>query len=1655
MKKFLLSIVTFLIAAISYAQVSALDSDPKASESSTVIVGNARFTILTPKLLRMEWSEDGKFEDRATLTFINRKLPVPGFKVSTNGKTVTIKTSDLTLTYVDEGIPFDASNLKVEFLTAREKSIWTPGLDDNGNLMGTTRTLDKSFGSTLQASDPLEKGLLSRDGWAIVDDSKTYLFDDAGWVTARPENEGYIDWYIFAYGHEYKEALADYSKVAGPAPLPPRYIFGYWYSRYWQYSDSELREIVERLRSIDIPVDVLIIDMDWHETWGLDRDPDIDEYGQRVGWTGYTWQKELFPAPEQMFQWANNSGLKTALNLHPASGIQPYEECYGRFCEEYGWNEPGKSVPFHIDDRKWAETYYKTILKPIENQGNTFWWIDWQQWKDSKYNPGLSNTFWLNHVFYNYAKDNYPEVRPFLYHRWGGLGSHRYPLGFSGDTYISWESLEYQPEFTATSANVNYGYWGHDLGGHMFKDHKGTEDPERYTRWLQYGVFSPLYKTHATKHPDCKRYPWLFPDHVFQMVDAFHLRYALIPYIYNAARKNFDTGVAMCYPMYYDYPEAEEAYQYKRQFMFGNDVLATCVATPCDEVTGLATIDMWFPEGNDWYDMATGTMYKGGQKRDLGYTIDENPWYVKAGSIIPMNPSHVRTAQVACDTLTLSVIPGADGQLSYYEDDGLSVNYQTEYAITKVSHVRKDNKVVLTINPREGEYSGMKDTRSYEIRFLGTRTPEKVLVDGVEIPYNRYAKSGQWTYDAYDLAPVVYLKDVSVNESLVVELILPIGHTDYELNGLKGIFSRCKHISEPYKNEQGKVDRRIMLPIEYLKVSQCPNFIASDPQNIFLYVSELKSNLPKYEKYLEKDTDLISNEFKTRLKTQIVDSFKEFVQRNELRAPAYPLVTIDPFTSAWSASDNLYDAPVTHWTGVEQHFSGAVTVDGISYRFLGQPGTQRDFVVNLCNKHAAWPAVYTLEKPLDGWMNLEFDDKSWTSAEGAFGSESKKPNVRTIWDGPELWVRREFNLDKSLAGQSVQLSLIANEYATVYVNGIKVHDNKNKMSGSLVRLSDEAIATLKEGKNVIAAYVANPTGSAQFDVALVVETAAGSNVLNTAEQTYSDVQAMNTHYGFNCGPVELSISFLAPLFLDNLDLVSRPVNYMAYKVRSLDGLDHDVTVSLEASPAWAVNIYGSEATASETYIKNGLTYVKASSLEQDILGKCGDDDRINWGSFYMAASSEDAVASVEESGFMNITFNHDNTKSCEGIFMIGYDDIYSVQYFGENLRPYWNRTGEVTIESQFEAAFNEYAELSEKANDFDRGLMQEAIAVGGKEYAELCALAYRQAISAHKLVVSNEGFLMFLSKENNSNGSIGTVDITYPSLPIFLKYNPELAKALMNHIFHYSESGRWTKPFPAHDIGTYPLANGQTYKHDMPVEEAGNMLVGVAAVCAYGGSAEYAKEHWDMMTVWANYLCEFGLDPENQLCTDDFAGHFAHNANLSIKAIMGIASYARMAEMLGYHDVSQKYMSIAKELAGQWEDMAVEGDHYKLTFDRPGTWSQKYNLVWDNLLNLAILDDSVMDVEIPYYLSKQNQYGLPLDSRSTYSKSDWIIWTASMADNEEDFRAFITPLWKFYNETVDRVPMSDWFYTDKPEHCMFIGRSVVGGYFIKLLPKVE
>lgn len=867
MKRFLA-----LLTALACTLSPAIADNPKADAKAVVTSGNARFTVLTPQLIRMEWSADGQFEDRATLTFVNRETPVPEFKVRESRSKLTITTPALTLTYLKNG-KFSDKNLKAVFTLNGREVVWTPGMENPQNLLGTTRTLDGADGSKLK--EPMEQGILSRAGWSLIDDSQRHVLTPDGseweeWIEARPEGDRQ-DLYLFAYGHDYKQALADYALVAGRAPMPPKYTLGYWWSRYWQYSDNEFVDLVNKLKSMDVPIDVLIVDMDWHETWGLRKsNSPKDEYGQRIGWTGYTWQKELFPSPANFLKWTENEELKVALNLHPASGIQPYEAVYDDFTKEYGWSEKGKSVPFKIDERKWAEAYFKTVLEPMERDGVDFWWLDWQQWKESKYTPGLSNTFWLNHTFFNHAERQNPGLRPFIYHRWGGLGSHRYPLAFSGDTYATWPMLAYLPYFTATASNVNYGWWGHDIGGHMFHKTQKATDPELYTRWLQYGVFTPIFKTHSTKDPRIERCIWCFPDHMFLMRDAIRLRYTLAPYIYNAARENYDTGVGMCRPMYYDYPESDKAYETSEQFMFGNDILATTITQPVDSITGLAPRTIWFPEGA-WFDCATGSMYEGGRTEELHYTLAENPHYAKAGSIIPMNPATVKNLQQPCDTLVLTFIPGGDGQLRHYEDDGMSQQYKTNYAVTTVTKKQEGNTVRVRISPREGSFAGASDSRSYELRFPALFPPKCVKVNGKELAYSRFPKAGEWTYDGYTLAPVIYTGTTACDASVEIELAFDDYATAHQadLYGMSGVFKRCLDLTVEFKTEQGAhSEPYLMLPEEYLRVSQCPNFILEEPFRIAEFIGAYAKNKAALFEKTDSMT-IIGDNFKQRLKAVI------------------------------------------------------------------------------------------------------------------------------------------------------------------------------------------------------------------------------------------------------------------------------------------------------------------------------------------------------------------------------------------------------------------------------------------------------------------------------------------------------------------------------------------------------------------------------------------------------------------------------------------------------------------------------------------------------------------------------------------------------------------------------------------------------------------
>ncbi|MBB6694532.1 DUF4965 domain-containing protein [Cohnella xylanilytica] len=593
-------------------------------------------------------------------------------------------------------------------------------------------------------------------------------------------------------------------------------------------------------------------------------------------------------------------------------------------------------------------------------------------------------------------------------------------------------------------------------------------------------------------------------------------------------------------------------------------------------------------------------------------------------------------------------------------------------------------------------------------------------------------------------------------------------------------------------------------------------------------------------------------------------------------------------------------------------------------------------------------------------------------------------------------------------------------------------------------------------------------------------------------QTGLRVDALSTRYEFEADGVSLSLRFTTPLLPDDLDLLSRPASYVGFEVRSTDGRPRDVQLYFDVTGEWCVNdsdqkvVWGEKRT-------DGLRLLHIEHEDQRMLTRSGDDLRIEWGRFYLACAEADGtrtrvgpaslrkafVRGVElrpeeadsfsmpraaRGGYPVLSVEFDLGRIGDGaeagtaasrLVTLAYDDVLSIEYFGDRLPPYWRRNGDVSAEKMIVSAVRDYEAVSERCETFGRQLRAEAEKAGGAEYADLLELSYRQAVAAHKLVADREGSVLFLSKECYSNGCIATVDVSYPSMPLFLLYNPELVRGMMRPIFKFAASDAWAFDFAPHDAGQYPLANGQVYAQSiegqMPVEECGNMLIMAAAVSLADGKIGFAEEHADVLRKWADYLAEHGLDPENQLCTDDFAGHLARNANLSVKAAMGVAAYAILCRLSGREEDAARYLSRAREMAVAWEELAADGQRYRLAFGQEGTWSLKYNLVWDLLFGTELFGRQVREKEVIWYLARRQRYGTPLDSRENYTKSDWLVWAASLAEEDGDFRALVEPLWRFANETPDRVPLTDWYRTDNGRQMNFQHRSVVGGLFIKVL----
>ena len=591
--------------------------------------------------------------------------------------------------------------------------------------------------------------------------------------------------------------------------------------------------------------------------------------------------------------------------------------------------------------------------------------------------------------------------------------------------------------------------------------------------------------------------------------------------------------------------------------------------------------------------------------------------------------------------------------------------------------------------------------------------------------------------------------------------------------------------------------------------------------------------------------------------------------------------------------------------------------------------------------------------------------------------------------------------------------------------------------------------------------------------------------LPAMEQTSLTVEATHTRYTFRAGGVELGVEFFSPVIASDLDLVSRPVTYLTWTAKATDGASHRVEVLLDVDPVIAVND-ASELVTTARQRTAALDVLSVGSRDQNVLNRSGDNVRIDWGYFHLAVpkdehaetaiaadgektfvdagrlSENDAIGmpeTAERSAHLDVALDFGNVGAAATArhVLLAYTEGYAIQYLERNLRPYWQRNGE-SVGAMLDEAAAQYAALETRGDKFDAELKSDLTKTGGADYAALAILAYRQTLAAHVLVADLKGEPMLFAKENFSNGCIATVDVLYPSSPFFLFFQPRLLEAQLLPVFEYAALPRWKFPFAPHDLGQYPLANGQVYgggekteEDQMPVEESGNLLILADALARAEGSPHLAEASWPQLTQWAQYLKAKGLDPENQLTTDDFAGHVAHNANLSIKAIDALAAYADLARLLHHDAAAAEYGAAAKTMAGQWVGMAREGDHYKLAFNSPGTWSQKYNLVWDKILGYDLFPASVRETEIAFYLGKLNVYGLPLDSRADYTKLDWSLWTATLADKPEQFDAIMQPIYKWMNETPSRVPLTDWYDTKTGKQVGFQARSVVGGVYIKAL----
>ena len=684
-----------------------IDAYPQACPENMILGEHYRITVLTKSLVRLEYSPDGTFTDAPTQTVLNRNFPQVSFEVRETPEELEIRTEYFQLNYDKKEFTSHGLSCYALGMPGGNRNAWRYGVK-NENLKGTARTLDNVNGAC-----ELEDGILSLwSGCVALDDSRTLTLREDGWV--EPRKKGIQDLYLFAYGHRYLEALKDFYHLCGETPMLPRFALGNWWSRYYKYTEESYMELMERFDQEQIPFSVAVIDMDWHL---VDIDP---KYG--TGWTGYTWNREFFPDPERFLKKLHDRGMKTTLNLHPADGIRGFEDCYPQMAEAMGLDpEKEEPVNFDIANPDFLEAYLEKTLHPLEEEGVDFWWVDWQQGTNSKM-EGLDPLWMLNH--YHFLDSARNGKRPMTFSRYAGPGSHRYPVGFSGDTLITWESLDFQPYFTSTASNIGYGWWSHDIGGHML----GYKNDEMEARWYQFGVFSPINRLHSSSSEFNGKEPWRFKKEVHDtMCEFLRLRHRLLPYLYTMNHRAWAEGEPICQPMYYAYPENWDAYGRKNEYFFGSELIAAPVTTARIENLNVAKTKVWLPEGL-WFDFFTDTVYQGGRNQNMYRSIDQIPVLAKAGAILPMT-DEIRAIDTEKnpEELTVRVYPGADNSFTLYEDDNITEGYRQGICAVTEMNLNWQEKT-FTIKPSAGDLTLLPKQRTWKIELHKVTAEEAVVL---------------------------------------------------------------------------------------------------------------------------------------------------------------------------------------------------------------------------------------------------------------------------------------------------------------------------------------------------------------------------------------------------------------------------------------------------------------------------------------------------------------------------------------------------------------------------------------------------------------------------------------------------------------------------------------------------------------------------------------------------------------------------------------------------------------------------------------------------------------------------------------------------------------------------------------------------------------